>query len=254
MKVGEHGFDYDSHGQRYASTRRTDPGLAGRIHDALGDSRAVLNVGAGAGSYEPTDRDVVAVEPSAVMRSLRTANGPPVVAAVAEWLPFGDQTFDAAMAILTVHHWSDRPAGLLELRRVTRGPIVILTCDPDAETEFWLSEYAPEIAAVERERYGPFGALSDSLVGRVEISPVSVASDCVDLFQAALFARPEFFLDERVRASQSAWSHLPIGVEERIVRSLTDDLKSGEWDRRYGHFRTRGEIQTQLRLIVAHRG
>src|SRR3954469_4122127 len=151
MPAGD--FDYERGGAGYASVRRTDPRIEAIVHEALGDADSVLNVGAGAGSYEPADRYVVALEPSEAMRSQRPPERVPAVVGVAEELPFDDDSFDAAMAMVTCHQWSDTPRGLAELRRVARGPVVVLTFDGDALDRFWLAEYAPELIAAERTRY-----------------------------------------------------------------------------------------------------
>jgi SAM-dependent methyltransferase len=246
-------FDYDEHGQHYSGVRRTDPRIARLVHAALGPAKTVLNVGAGAGSYEPTDRYVLAVEPSAAMRAQRPAGSAPVLIGSAESLPFDEGAFDAAMAMLTVHHWPDRVLGLREMRRVAKGPVLVFTFDPAAATEFWLSDYGPEFVDVERRRYGDLAVITEALGGQCEILPIPVPCDCVDGFQVAFYARPEAFLDARVRGSQSAWKFLPPGVEDRIVQSLARDLQSGEWDRRYGHLRSQPFINCQLRLVVAHR-
>lgn len=245
-------FNYDQHGQSYAQSRQADPRIAKVILEHLGHAKTVLNVGAGAGSYEPADRHVVAVEPSAAMRSQRPRTLPPAIHAMAEALPFDDAAFDAAMAILTVHHWPNRTQGLRELRRVTQGPIVVMTFDPEAPTEFWMRDYCPEIVEVEHRRYGPLSSILEALGGRSEVISIEVPRDCTDLFQVALYARPEAFLDPVVRQGQSAWKFLAEGVEERCVRHLRADLESGEWDKRYGHLRERDSIRCQLRLVVAH--
>lgn len=244
-------YDYDAHGRCYAGQRRADARIARQVHAALGDARTVLNVGAGAGSYEPEDRRVVAVEPSAVMRRQRPPHRAPAIAATADALPFADGAFDAAMAILTVHHWPDPAAGLREVRRVTRGPIVLLTFDPDAPTEFWMFDYVPEMADVERRRYVRPRLLADALGGTCALQPVTVPRDCTDRFQVALYARPEAFLDDEVRRAQSAWGFLPPGVEARFVAALGRDLASGAWDARYGALRAKPAIDCQLRLLVA---
>jgi SAM-dependent methyltransferase len=246
-------FDYDQGGNGYAGVRRADPRIANAIHRALGDAPRVLNVGAGAGSYEPADRYVIPLEPSAVMRRQRPPHLAPALNATAEAIPFDDDAFDAAMAVLTVHHWKDRTASLIEIRRVTRGPIVILTFDSAAPTDFWMRDYAPELVEVERQRYGTLQSITGPLRGTAHITPIDVPRDCTDGFQVAFYARPEAFLDERVRRAQSAWSFLPPGVEDRIVRTLADDLASGTWDSRYGGLRTASHIKCQLRLIVASR-
>ncbi|MEU9883935.1 methyltransferase domain-containing protein [Sphaerisporangium sp. NPDC051011] len=245
-------FDYDTHGHGYAVGRRTDPRIAAMVHAALGDARTVVNVGAGAGSYEPEDRYVTPVEPSAVMRGQRPAHRAPAVIATAENLPFDDHTFDAAMATITVHQWADHERGLRELRRVSRGPVVILTFDGDALDEFWLAEYAPELFAAERPRYPAIGAIA-SLVGPVSrVEPVPVPIDCVDGFVEAYYARPECLLDPQVRASQSAWGFVDDVDEARAADRLRRDLESGAWDEKYGYLRRRPEYVGSLRLIVGY--
>jgi SAM-dependent methyltransferase len=246
-------FDYDKGGGGYTGVRRADPRIASQIHAALGDAAHILNVGAGAGSYEPPDRHVVPLEPSAVMRRQRPRHLAPALVATADAIPFDDEAFDAAMAVLTVHHWKDRAACLTEIRRVTRGPVVIMTFDPDAPTDFWMADYAPELVEVERRRYGTLQSITGPLGGDARIIPIDVPRDCTDGFQVAFFARPESFLDERVRRAQSAWSFLPPGAENRIVQAIADDLATGRWDARYGHLRAASHIKCQLRLIVATR-
>ena len=244
-------FDYNQGGDEYASVRRADSRIAAQIHAALGTASYILNVGAGAGSYEPNDRYVVPLEPSVVMRRQRPRHQAPALIGTADAIPFDDGAFDAAMAVLTVHHWKNRAACLAEIRRVTRGPVVIMTFDPDAPTDFWMADYAPELVVVERQRYGALRSVTTPLGGNVEVLPVDVPQDCTDGFQVAFYARPEAFLDRRVRQSQSAWSFLPPGVEARVVESIAADLASGRWDARYGHLRTVPRIRCQLRLIVA---
>lgn len=244
-------YDYDRDGRRYAGQRRADPRIARQVHAALGEARTVLNVGAGAGSYEPEDRYVVAVEPSATMRRQRPSHLPPALIGTAASLPFDDGAFDASMAILTVHHWPDPAAGMRELRRVTLGPVVVMTFDPDAPTAFWMFDYVPEMIDVERRRYVSPRVLAEALGGTHALHPVPVARDCTDRFQVALYARPEAFLDDEVRAAQSAWTFLPPGVEARFVDALRRDLASGAWERRYGALRAQPEIACQLRLLVA---
>jgi SAM-dependent methyltransferase len=235
-------FDYERSGAGYARLRRTDPRLAAHVHAALGDARTVLNVGAGAGSYEPEDRYVVAVEPSAAMRAQRPA-GRPAVDAVAEALPFDDASFDAAMAMITVHQWSDLERGLAELRRVARGPVVILTFDPDAMLDFWLADYVPEVFEAERPRMPTLSALGG------EASALPIPLDCVDGFIEAYYGRPEAFLDPEVRAAQSAWEKTGVDVGPGLTR-LAEDLRSGAWDARYGDLRRQPEYIGSLRLIT----
>lgn len=241
-------FDYETHGGGYAVRRRTDPRIAAYVHAALGDAKTVLNVGAGAGSYEPEDREVTAVEPS---RSMRAQRRTPAVDAVAENLPFDDGSFDAVMATVTIHQWSDAGRGLRELRRVSRGPVVILTFDGDAGGEFWLADYAPELIAVERGRYPALAAVTEVLGGDCAVTTVPVPIDCVDGFTEAFYARPERFLDPEVRRSQSAWGFVEPVAIERSVAKLREDIESGDWDRRYGFLRSQPEYLGSLRLITA---
>jgi SAM-dependent methyltransferase len=244
-------FDYEQHGSGYATQRRTDPRIATLVHAALGPAPTVLNVGAGAGSYEPEDRHVVAVEPSPAMRAQRPAERVPAVVATAESLPFDDGAFAASMAMVTVHQWPDLERGLAELRRVTRGPIVILTFDGDALDRFWLADYVPELMVAERARYPSIAWLAEALGVNSQVHSVPVPADCVDGFTEAYFARPECFLDDAVRRSQSAWGFIERQVEERAVERLRDDLASGAWDARYGQLRTRAEFAGSLRLVVS---
>jgi SAM-dependent methyltransferase len=243
--------DYAVHGRGYGHQRRTDPRLQAWVHAALGDARSVLNVGAGAGSYEPLDRQVLAIEPSAAMRAQRPAHLVPAVDAVAEKLPLDDQSVDAAMALVTVHQWPDLERGLAELRRVTRGPIVVLTFDGDALERWWLADYAPEMLAVERRRYPPIATLVEALGGACTVHTLPIPHDCVDGFSEAFYARPEAFLDPAVRRSQSAWSFVPDDVQARIVQRLGADLASGEWDRLHAEWRRRPFFEGSLRGIVS---
>ena len=213
-------FDYDAKGQGYAGRRRTDPRIAAQIHAALGQARTILNVGAGAGSYEPQDRHVIAVEPSAAMRAQRPAHLAPAIRGVAEALPLDDASVDAAMAIYTVHQWPDLAKGLAELKRVTRGPIVIMTSDGPALDRFWLRAYAPELIAVEQGRYPPIEALSAALGPSARVEMVAIPNDCADGFTEAFYARPEQLLDPAVRKAQSAWGFVPADIEPRFAATL----------------------------------
>jgi SAM-dependent methyltransferase len=248
--------DYERYGPGYAARRRTDPRIAALLHAALGDARLVLNVGAGAGSYEPPDRRVLAVEPSAAMRAQRPAAGAGgswLVAAVAAALPLRDSAVDAAMATVTVHQWPDPAAGLREVRRVTRGPVAVLTFDPAAVGGFWLAAYAPELAAVDARRMPPLPLLADALGGTVTVLPVPIPFDCTDGVTEAYYGRPEALLDPGVRRAQSGWSFLGPGVEDRAVAALAADLASGAWDARWGGLRTQPAYLGSLRLLVANR-
>jgi hypothetical protein len=243
-------FDYEIGGASYDTYRRADPRIASVVHQTLGDAATVVNVGAGAGSYEPTDRAVVAVEPSAAMRAKRTGSAP-VVDAVAEALPFPDDTFDAAMAIATVHQWPDLGAGLRELRRVTRDVVVVVTFDPAAIVQAWFAAYAPDIASADGRRMPTMEQIATELGGRAEILPVPIPLDCTDGFAEAYYGRPERLLEEPVRRAQSGWAFLPDGAEERAVARLAADLADGTWDRRYGHLRTQPRHEGSLRLVVS---
>lgn len=241
-------FDYERGGVGYAQVRRTDPRIAARVHAALGTAETVLNVGGGAGSYEPTDRQVTAVEPSAAMRAQRPADRP-AIDARAESLPFPDLSFDAAMAMITVHQWPDLDGALGELRRVSRGPVLILTFDPDSLDRLWLVDYLPELIASERRRFPTLDRLAAGL-GPCTISELAIPLDCVDGFLEAYYGRPEAFLDPAVRRAQSSWGFLDPKTIERGLARLEADLANGEWNRRYGRLRGQPEFAGALRLLV----
>lgn len=252
MEITNPAFNYDKLGQKYSGYRQTDPRIAAYINEALGTAKTVLNVGAGAGSYEPADRYIVAVEPSFVMRSQRQANNRvPAIIGNAGSLPFDYKSFDASMAIVTVHHWPDMAKGLRELRRVTKGQVLIMTFDPRALDNFWNARYFPELIEVEKLRYPTIEFIVETLGGNCEIQPIPIPLDCTDGFQEAFYGRPEAFLEKEVRLSQSAWGFLSEEVEDRLVKALADDLKSGAWDKKYGHFRTQASFTCALRLIIA---
>ncbi|MCX5281535.1 MerR family transcriptional regulator [Streptomyces sp. NBC_00198] len=242
---------YDAIGSAYPVTRRTEPRIAARVWDALGDARTVLNVGAGTGSYEPPDRDVVAVEPSAVMRSHRPADAAPCVAAAAESLPFEDQSFDAAMAFSTVHHWRDPIAGLREMRRVARR-VVVFTYDAGdigRRERFWLTrDYLPEFAGLLVD-WPSLADLTRAIGGRAE--PVLVPWDCADGFFEAHWRRPEAYLDEPVRRAVSVWTRVGPEAERRAVDGLRDDLASGRWHERNRDLVALDAAELGLRLLVA---
>ena len=220
---------YDTIGTTYTTTRRTDPRIAAQIWSALGDARTVLNVGAGTGSYEPPDRDVTAVEPSATMRAQRPPHAAPCIAATAENLPFADQSFDAAMALATIDHWQNPIAGLRELRRVARR-IVVFTHDRGDPNRFWLTrDYLPEHPALWTGR----PALSElAAVISARTEPVPIPWDCTDGFYEAYWRRPEAYLDEAVRRGISVWSRVGPAAEQRAVHNLRTDLASGRWAER----------------------
>lgn len=244
--------DYGEIGGSYARFRQPEPVIAAQIVEALGDARTVLNVGAGAGSYEPADRDVTAVEPSASMRAQRPAHLSVAIDAVAEDLPFPDDSFDAAMATVTVHQWSDLEAGLAEMRRVTRGPVVLLVCDPALMQDYWLNDYIPEVRVVEAGRFPPIPRIAAALGPHVEIQPVPVPLHCRDGFNEAYYGRPEALLDPEARLACSSWSLIPAATVDRFVDHLSRDLASGRWDARHGHLRTQPFFDGPLRLIVGY--
>jgi SAM-dependent methyltransferase len=243
--------NYATIGAAYTRYRRPDPRIAAHIAEALGAARTVLNVGAGAGSYEPADREVTPVEPSASMRAQRPAHLAAAVDATAEDLPFADDAFDAAMTTFSVHQWGDLRAGLREMRRVTRGPVVILTCDPDLVRAFWLYEYAPEVLDTEARRYPSTAELAHAVGGDVTIGKVPVPLDCTDGFNEAYYGRPEALLDPAARLCCSAWSFPGPEVHDRFTRELTRDLADGSWDRRHGQLRTQPALDGSLILVTS---
>jgi SAM-dependent methyltransferase len=243
--------DYGRIGRDYASFRQPEPAIEALIGQALGAARTVLNVGAGAGSYEPRNRDVTAVEPSASMRAQRPAHLARAIDGVAESLPFPDGHFDAAMTTFSVHQWSRLDEGLREMRRVTRGPVIVLSCDPDLVQRFWLNDYAPEVLAAEARRYPALEHMRAVLGGVSEVVPVPIPLMCRDGFNEAYYARPERLLDLAARLACSAWSFVSEATAARYVEALRADLASGAWDDKYGHFRTTPEFDGSLRLVVA---
>jgi SAM-dependent methyltransferase len=208
-------------------------------------------VGAGAGSYEPADRPVVAVEPSAVMLAQRPAGAAPAVRAVAEALPFSADTFGAAMGVLTVHHWRDRAAGLAEMRRVAGGPVVLFTKDRQAAPFWWLHHYFPATARLEASRETPIGQLAELLGGTVEVTAVPIPADCTDGFNGAYWRRPSAYLDPQIWQPISALALIPAPERADGMRRLRADLDSGAWDRRFGHLLALDELDLGYRVLAA---
>lgn len=242
--------DYDVIGRGYASRRLADPRIKRFIDAALGNAEPVLNVGAGTGSYEPNNRAVVALEPSLVMIAQRPAGAAPVVQGSAERLPFADGAFAAATAILTVHHWVDRHAGLAEMRRVARDRVVILTWDP-SHPGFWLvRDYFPDLIEFDRRIFPTLDEL-ESALGRVGVSIVPVPHDCVDGFLGAYWRRPASYLDDRVRSSISTFARIS-DVPSRIER-LRDDLESGAWAEKNSELNGLEHLDVGYRLVVGRR-
>lgn len=242
--------DYARIGVRYSEYRRPEPRFLAAITAAIDGAETLLNVGAGAGSYEPTNTRVTAVEPSASMREQRPEWLTPAVDATAEDLPFNDLSFDAALASFTVHQWADLAAGLQEVRRVTRGPVVILTCDPAALHRSWLDEYAPEVIETEASRYPTMEAIAAGLGGDVEVGSIPIPLNCTDGFSEAYYGRPEALLDPGARRANSAWSFVGPEVDQRFEQTLRADLESGAWDAKHGHLRTQALYAGSLRLVV----
>jgi SAM-dependent methyltransferase len=241
---------YDTIGATYTVTRRTEPRIADRFWGALGDARTVLNVGAGTGSYEPSGRRVLAVEPSALMRSQRRPDAAPCVAGSAENLPFADQSFDAAMAFSTIHHWQDPIAGLREMRRVARR-VVVFAFDTSRANRFWLTrDYLPEVTTLRTCRVlTSLTEMADAIGARME--PVPIPWDCADGFYEAYWRRPEAYLDENVRRGISLFAALAPVVEERAVHRLRDDLSSGRWAERNGQLVDHDTAELGARLLIA---
>ncbi|MFO0842899.1 MAG: class I SAM-dependent methyltransferase [Gemmataceae bacterium] len=242
--------EYDTIGRGYARQRRPDPRIAARVTAALGEACSVLNVGAGAGSYEPPDRRVVAVEPSAVMLAQRPQGAAPAVRARAEALPFPDRAFDAVMAVLTLHHWADRARGLAECARVARRRVVLLTWDPEADCFWLLREYLPAFIEADRRQFPPVEAYAEAVGpgARVAVAAVPVPHDCADGFLGAYWARPAAYLDPAVRAGISSFARP--GAEAGLAR-LRADLASGAWHARHGYLLAADELELGYRLVVA---
>jgi SAM-dependent methyltransferase len=237
---------YDTIGINYAELRKPDPRIARGIESALGSARTVVNVGAGTGSYEPPGRSLTAVEPSREMIRKRGPGAAEAIQASAADLPFDDMSFDASMAILTIHHWPDKEAGLREVRRVTRGRVVLLTFDPSRQP--WLTDYLPELAALD-EAQMPRMSDYERWLGPVRVTPVLVPHDCSDGFLYAYWRRPAAYLDPRIRSgSSSFWA---IGNAEAGLQRLKRDLETGEWERRYTELLTLDEYDAGYRLVVA---
>jgi SAM-dependent methyltransferase len=244
--------EYDASRAAYTATRRTDPRIAALVERALGDARTVVNVGAGAGSYESPDREVIAIEPSATMRAQRPPDAAEAIDARAEELPLEDDSVDAAMAILTLHHWADPISGLRELRRVARGRVVLLTFDPAAADSFWLvRDYLPELAAVDGARFPTIDETVGALGGKATVERVPIPHDCRDGFLGAFWRRPERYVEPAVRPGISTFGELDPEVLERALAKLATDVESGAWRRRYGGLLALGELDIGYRLITA---
>ncbi|MGH2856572.1 MAG: methyltransferase domain-containing protein [Solirubrobacteraceae bacterium] len=243
---------YERIGVGYSRLRREDPLIRARLHAALGDAGTIVNVGAGAGSYEPGDRHVIAIEPSDVMAAQRPAQLAPAIRASAASLPLRDQSVDAAMAVLTIHHWdAERERGVRELRRVARGPVVILTFDAAVFSQMWLiADYLPEVGELDRRTMPAINEVCGWLGGETRVETVPVARDTPDWTLASFWAHPERVLDAEARGATSGFARMDPAVAKRVERAVRHDLETGAWDRRHGPLRDLHEYDAGLRLLV----
>lgn len=243
---------YDQIGQGYSSTRREDPRLAARILEALGPGSSVVNVGAGTGLYEPRDRYVLAIEPSEVMAAQRAPDRAPAIRAQAEQLPLRDRSVDAALTVLSLHHWDDgKERGVRELRRVARGPVVIVAFEPAVCAEMWLpKDYLPEVAELDRRCAPSMAQLSRWLGGNTRVEVLPVPRDTPDWTLMSFWAHPERVLDEAARNATSGFARMPAAIVQRVVAAVQRDLQVGSWDRRHGQLRELQEYDAGMRLVV----
>lgn len=245
---------YDAIGHGYSSTRREDPELRDRIFAALGESRTVVNVGAGTGSYEPSDRHVIAIEPSDVMAEQRPANRVPALRGTAAPLPLRNHSVDAAMALLTIHHWDNQlEFGVRELRRVARGPVVIVTYDADVCAEMWLyRDYLPELTALDQAIFPRIELLMSWLGGSVRVEPIMNSRNTPDWTLGSFWAHPERVLDADARRATSGFARLDALVVDRVVAEVARDIDNGIWDSRNGYLRALDKYDVGMRLLIAH--
>jgi SAM-dependent methyltransferase len=241
---------YDTIGPGYAARRMSDPRISAAVARALDDAESIVNVGAGTGSYELSDRFVIAVEPSMSMIRQRSTGSAFAIRAQAEHLPFKDASFSAAMAVLTIHHWTNRTLGLRELDRVSRDRIVILTWDP-AGPSFWLTEeYFPSLLAADRARFPPLDEIEGAL-GHLSVQTVPIPRDCIDGLLGANWCRPKSYLDPDVRSGTSAFASLQ-GLDEGLHR-LSRDIETGEWERQFGQLLHQEALDIGYRLVVVRK-
>ena len=246
---------YDRIGGTYSHTRREDPRLSAAIRSALGDARSVVNVGAGTGSYEPAGATVIAIEPSARMTAQRRPSGAQVIQGTAEALPLADDSVDAALAVLTDHHWTDRRRGLAELRRVARKRVVLVNADPAAADAFWLTrDYLPKFHALIPRRYRHGHEWLDELreqLGPLTIQPLPIPRDCSDGFYQAYWRRPHAYLDDHVRRGISVFHRLDSGHVDEGLDRLRIHLDDGTWEHRNAHLLALDAADVGMRIIVA---
>jgi SAM-dependent methyltransferase len=242
---------YDRPGSRYTATRRPDPRIAAQIHEALGDARSVVNVGAGAGAYEPRDREVLPIEPSERMIAQRAPNLATAIKGHAESLPLTSKSVDAALACMTLHHWTDWRVGVQEMRRVARRRVVIFTYDRSYAMRFWLlRDYLPKLARLDCARFPSIEEQRVATGEEVNVEPVPIPHDCEDGFLAAYWRRPRAYLDDRVRSGMSVFQ-LP-GADEHLggLDRLAQDLDSGRWEDRNHELLQREHLDLGYRLLV----
>ena len=246
---------YDDIGKTYTASRATDPKLAARIMDALGDAASVANVGAGAGAYEPRDRDVIAIEPSEVMVAQRPRSSAPVLRATAEAIPLADDSVDVAMAVISDHHWRDRRQGLREMRRIARHRVVLVNSDPSRADAFWLTrEYLPgfkQLIPAEYRQLGVWERELRDLLGSIDVEVLPVPHDCRDGFFQAFWRRPEAYLRPDVRDNISVFRRLPLDHVAAAVERLANHLETGAWAERHEALMTMDAADVGLRLVIA---
>ncbi|MCB1691163.1 MAG: class I SAM-dependent methyltransferase [Pseudomonadales bacterium] len=245
------GLRYERIGRGYTSTRREDPVVSQYIASALGGAKTVLNVGAGAGSYEPGDRQVIAIEPSAVMVAQRSHDAAPVIRAIAKDLPLADASIDAAMTMLSIHHWAPfQREGVEEMCRVARGRVIVVTVDPVVSGNMWLmADYLHEVRELDHQIFPAPVQIAD-WIGGGSVETIPVRRDTPDWTLMSFWAHPERVLDERARSATSGFARQPPAVVQRVVDAVSRDLESGEWDKRHGHLRELDEFDAGLRLVV----
>ncbi|EAL65475.1 hypothetical protein DDB_G0283975 [Dictyostelium discoideum AX4] len=239
----------------YNVYRQPEPEISNLIHKAFGESKSILNVGAGAGSYEPKQGEngytITAVEPSASMRELRPKEFSVAIDAFVENLPFNNNQFEASMSTFSIHQWSNIEAGLKEMRRVTKNQVILLTCDPKLVQDFWLNEYAPGVLGAEAKRYPTIEKISEFLGGEIEVISIPLPLLCKDGFNEAYYGRPEMFLNPSARGSCSAWTFVDEPTRQSYLNHLKNDLESGEWDKKYSNLRTQSHYNGSLILIIS---
>ena len=242
--------DYGIIGSSYSDFRKPEPKILEVIVSQLGEAYSVLNVGAGTGSYEPTNINITAVEPSSTMRAQRPNGLKPAIDAVAEDLPFADNTFDASMSIFSIHQWKDLRKGLAEMRRVTQGKVILMSCLPDKVCDYWLYDYAPLILEIEAKRFPSKDEIEDGLNQKVNLIQVPIPLNCSDGFNEAYYGRPEHLLNKNARQSCSSWSFVDNSLADEYVRNLKNDIESGKWDLKYGNLRKTDFYLGSLYLFV----